>query len=216
MLARLGAVMGQGIIDAGGRNVTISLQSRSGYENIPAIVGMALFTQFWYWYPLSHFLSLAFTPTGVIGLNKELEVPKFQVISNARPSLFAYPPATKPPTTEVVKKIATVVLSTTAKAKARAKKAKGDDTAMEVDEVASETAEDKDKADKKEKPKKREEKSEMLENFARVVPAQSALVSFPPECRYVPVKKGAVSGIIMLKDNTPEVPEELIQLSKIV
>lgn len=215
MLARLGAVMGQGIIDAGGRNVTISLQSRSGYENIPAIVGMALFTQFWYWYPLSHFLSLAFTPTGVIGLNKELEVPKFQVISNSRPSLFAYPPATKPPTTEVVKKIATVVLSTTAKAKARAKKAKGDDTAMEVDEVASETAEDKDKADKKEKPKKREEKSEMLENFARVVPAQSALVSFPPECRYVPVKKGAVSGIIMLKDNNPEVPEELIQLSKI-
>lgn len=49
LLAKVGAVMGQGILDAGGRNVTISLQSRSGYNNTPAIVGMALFTQFWNW-----------------------------------------------------------------------------------------------------------------------------------------------------------------------
>lgn len=131
MLSRLGATLGQGIIDAGGRNVTISLQSRSGYNNIPAIVGMAVFSQFWYWYPLGHFLSLSFTPTGVIGLNKDLVAPNFQVMSNAKPSLFAYPPAIKPPTAEVVEKVATAVLSTTAKSKARAKKAgKGD--AMEI------------------------------------------------------------------------------------
>jgi 26S proteasome regulatory subunit N2 len=126
MLARLGAVLGQGIIDAGGRNVTISLLSNSGYDNIPAIVGMALFTQFWNWYPLTHFLSLAFTPTGVIGLNKDLEVPKFEIYCNAKPSQFAYPPPTKPPTTEVIEKVATAVLSTTAKAKARSKKGKDD------------------------------------------------------------------------------------------
>ena len=94
-------MFGQGIIDAGGRNVTISLQSRSGYENIPAIVGMALFTQFWYWYPLTHFLSLAFTPTGILGLNAALEVPRFQFVSNARPSLYAYPPVTTEKKTEV-------------------------------------------------------------------------------------------------------------------
>jgi 26S proteasome regulatory subunit N2 len=29
-----------------------------------------MFLQFWYWYPLSHFLSLAFSPTMLIGLNK--------------------------------------------------------------------------------------------------------------------------------------------------
>jgi len=73
-MAKFGAVLGQGIIDAGGRNVTISLQNRSGYANMPAIVGMAVFTQFWYWYPCAHFLSLAFTPTGVIGLNQNLDV----------------------------------------------------------------------------------------------------------------------------------------------
>lgn len=73
-MAKFGAVMGQGIIDAGGRNVTLTLASRNGHNNMAAIVGMALFTQHWYWYPLSLFLSLAFTPTGLIGLNKNLEV----------------------------------------------------------------------------------------------------------------------------------------------
>lgn len=33
-------------------------------------VGVLMFLQFWYWYPLSHFLSLAFSPTMLIGLNK--------------------------------------------------------------------------------------------------------------------------------------------------
>jgi hypothetical protein len=33
------------------------------------VVGMLVFTQYWYWFPLSHFLSLAFQPTAVIGKN---------------------------------------------------------------------------------------------------------------------------------------------------
>ena len=81
-MAKFGAVLGQGIVDAGGRNVTISLQSRSGMNNMMAIVGMAVFTQFWYWYPLTHFLSLAFTPTGLIGLNKSLEVCAFDNLTS--------------------------------------------------------------------------------------------------------------------------------------
>lgn len=50
-----------------------------------------------------------------------IKAPKFDFISNARPSLFAYPQPTKPPTKETVEKVATAVLSTTAKAKAREK-----------------------------------------------------------------------------------------------
>jgi 26S proteasome regulatory subunit N2 len=130
LMSRLGACLGQGIIDAGGRNVTISLQSRNGHNNTPAIVGMAVFTQFWYWYPLAHFLSLTFTPTGIVGLNKNLEPVEFKVVCNAKPSLFAYPPALVPPSEEKVEKVATAVLSTTAKSKARAKKAGKD--VMEV------------------------------------------------------------------------------------
>jgi 26S proteasome regulatory subunit N2 len=137
-MARFGAALGQGFIDAGGRNATISLQSRAGSRNMSAIVGMVMFCQFWYWYPLAHCACLAFEPTGIIGLNGDLKVsihhdfhavvdlgglqpPKFDFVSNARPSLYAYPPSTKPPTKETVEKVATAVLSTTAKAKAREK-----------------------------------------------------------------------------------------------
>ena len=54
-----------------------------------------------------------------LAILKTLQAPKFEFISNARPSLFAYPAPTKPPTKEAVEKVATAVLSTTAKAKAR-------------------------------------------------------------------------------------------------
>lgn len=75
-VARFGAALGAGLLDAGGRNVTISLLSRSGSRNTSAIVGMLLFCQFWYWYPLAHAVSLAFQPTAVIGLNSNLKVCK--------------------------------------------------------------------------------------------------------------------------------------------
>ncbi len=73
-VARFGAAIGQGLIDAGGRNVTISLLSRAGSRNTNAIVGMVMFCQFWYWYPLAHCACLAFEPTGIIGLNADLKV----------------------------------------------------------------------------------------------------------------------------------------------
>lgn len=63
-----------GIIDAGGRNVTLCLQSRTGHTNMLAVVGTLVFTQYWYWFPLSHCLALAFTPTCLIALNTQLKV----------------------------------------------------------------------------------------------------------------------------------------------
>lgn len=121
-MAKFGAILGQGIIDAGGRNSTISLQSRSGFLNMSAIVGMAIFIQYWYWYPLTHFLSLSFTPTAIIGLNKDLKLPKFTFISNVKPEVFAYQAPIRPPTEEKMEKVATAVLSTTVKTIRRAKK----------------------------------------------------------------------------------------------
>ncbi|KAI8327260.1 armadillo-type protein [Blakeslea trispora] len=196
-MAKFGAVLAQGIIDAGGRNVTISLLSRTGHANMPAIVGMAVFTQFWYWYPLTHMLSLAFTPTAVIGLNKNLDTPRFEFVSNAKASLFAYPPAIKPPSATVVEKVATAVLSTTAKAKARAKK------------IEKEKGDQMDKEERKKK--KKEENFEILENMARVVPAQLKHIQFKSDSRYSPVKQENVGGIIMLIDKKPEEEEDLLQ-----
>ena len=74
VMAKFGAILAQGIIDAGGRNVTISLQSRTGHTNMTAIVGLMIFAQYWYWFPLSLCLSLAFTPTCIVGLNADLKV----------------------------------------------------------------------------------------------------------------------------------------------
>ena len=58
--------------------MTISLQSRTGHTHMPSVVGLLVFTQSWFWFPLSHFLSLAFTPTAIIGLNKDLKVRRSQ------------------------------------------------------------------------------------------------------------------------------------------
>jgi 26S proteasome regulatory subunit N2 len=97
--------------------------SRTGSGTMSAIVGMVLFCQSWYWYPLAHCACLAFEPTGIIELTEELKVmvvdSSLRVISNARPALFAYPAPVKPPSKETVEKVATAVLSTTVKAKAR-------------------------------------------------------------------------------------------------
>merc|ERR1712228_1094533 len=82
----------QGIIDAGGRNVTVSLQSRTGHTSMLGVVGMLIFTQYWYWFPLTHFLCLAFQPTAVIGLNANLDMPVVKFRSGAKPSTFGYPP----------------------------------------------------------------------------------------------------------------------------
>jgi len=90
-----------------------------------ALIGLAIFSQYWYWHPLIHFISLAFTPTSIIGLNHNLKMPAFTFKSNARPSLFAYPPETKPPTVLVPTKVSTAILSTTRKAKARVPSKKG-------------------------------------------------------------------------------------------
>jgi len=96
---------------------------------------MALFCQFWYWYPLAHCACLAFEPTAIIGLNGDLKAPRFDFVSNAKPSLFAYPAPTKPPKKEAVSKVATAVLSTTAKVKAREKKkAAAENDIMDTDE----------------------------------------------------------------------------------
>ena len=121
-MTKFGSAISLGIIDAGGRNCTISLQTQTGNLNMAGIVGMAVFTQYWYWFPLTHFLSLSFTPTSVIGLDQDLEVPNFKFHSATRPSLFDYPPEQETKTEDAPEKVKTAVLSTTAQAKRRAQR----------------------------------------------------------------------------------------------
>lgn len=121
-MTKFGSAISMGIIDAGGRNCTISLQTQTGNLNMAGIVGMTVFTQYWYWFPLTHFLSLSFTPTSVIGVDQDLEVPSFKFYSATRPSLFDYPPEQETKIEDAPEKVKTAVLSTTAQAKRRAQK----------------------------------------------------------------------------------------------
>jgi len=160
VMAKYGAILAQGIIDAGGRNVTISLQSRTGHTNMAAVVGIMVFCQFWFWYPLTHFLSLAFTPTSVIGLNTQLKMPKLDFKSSAKPSTFAYPPPLEDKKKETKEKVETAVLSTTVKQKKKEAEKKKDDKEekMDVDEDSKDAGKEKTDKEKEEKSKEEKEK----------------------------------------------------------
>lgn len=143
VMTKFGAIIAQGIIDAGGRNVTVSLQSRTGHTNVCAVVGMLIFSQFWYWFPLTHFLSLAFTPTYIVGINGDLKIPKLDIKSGAKPSTYAYPPPIEAKKEREREKVSTAILSITAKAKkkeaSKKDKQQGVDK-MDVDDEPSSAA----------------------------------------------------------------------------
>lgn len=213
-MTKFGSAISLGIIDAGGRNCTISLLTQTGNLNMAGIVGMTVFTQYWYWFPLTHFLSLSFTPTSVIGLDQDLEVPSFKFYSATRPSLFDYPPEQEQKTEDAPEKVKTAVLSTTAQAKRRAQKKEklqkresmdidpapttpkishtGD--RMDTDEPAAKTdegEEPKEAAPQAEGLKKKMEREKVgysIENMSRVLRAQLKFISFP-DGRYEPVKR---------------------------
>ncbi|KAI9647138.1 proteasome regulatory particle base subunit [Ciborinia camelliae] len=239
-MAKFGCALALGIIDAGGRNCTIGLQTQTGNLNMAGIVGMAVFTQYWYWFPFTHFLSLTFTPTSMIGLNHDLEIPSFKFHSATRPSLFDYPPEQQVKTEDAPTLIATAVLSTTAQAKRRAQKkeraqrresmdidqmpttpkipASADDK-MDVDESTKDTEEKStEKKDESEKDtpaetlKKKLEKEKVGYEIENMSRVLPAQLKFIsfPAGRYKPVKK-PTGGVIVMIDTQPEEEKVLIE-----
>lgn len=222
-MAKFGAILAQGIIDGGGRNATLGLQSRTGHTNLQAVVGTLVFTQYWYWFPLAHCLSLAFTPTCIIALNADLKMPKIEFKSAARPSLYAYPAPLEEKKREEREKVTTAVLSIAARQKRREGEKKKDDK-MEVDEEVKEDESKKAAADKKEKkpkddkegkadegstsaaatatPKERKEPEpnfEMLSNPPRVLRQQLKVISVAEGTPYTAVKDVTIGGIVMMQ-----------------
>lgn len=186
-MTRMGAILASGIIDAGGRNVNIELMSRTGVTRPPAVIGMALFAQYWYWYPLMHMLTLSFSPTALIGLNKNLDMPNsFRVECDADLAQFDYP---KPVTMKKVEKqerVETAVLSMTAKAKA-AEAAKAKKTNEKPKEEQKEDPMEEEKQTDEELEKQRED---ALKNPLRVTRQQQAKIRFLSDLRYRPVANG--------------------------
>lgn len=133
-LTKMGAVLAAGLLDAGGRNMMVMLQSNSGFTKASACVGLALWAQYWYWFPNLHFMSLALAPTMVVGLNGDLMMPKaFSARCDAKPSQFAYPKKLEEKKEEKKERVQTAVLSTTAKAKAKEKKKEAEEKKKDGD-----------------------------------------------------------------------------------
>ncbi|CDW54296.1 26S proteasome non ATPase regulatory subunit 1 [Trichuris trichiura] len=199
-LAKFGAIIAHGILDAGGRNVTIGLLARMNYVSTTAAIGLLVFLQTWYWFPLSHFLSLAFQPTCLIGINTKLQMPQVDFISNSNPSLYAYPPPMEEKRTKQLEKLPAVVLSFKSKRRDREKQGKqeqenktekADDEPASVSEAISEPEAKKDDAEPNLK-----------------------VMTMPEDCRYEPVKSLKSGGIIVLRDKEENKEEELVEIVK--
>lgn len=238
-LAKYGACVALGIMNAGGRNVTIQLENaETGTLDTKSVVGLAMFTQFWYWFPLSHFLSLSFTPTTIVGVRgSDLNIPKFDMNCYSREEIFAYPKMYEESAGKEVEKVATAILSTTARAKARAKKTKKEKdatttvTSATSASATSATSTDEDKKKKGKDSKKEDAKKEVegsetedfnknrysskpykVENMSRILPQQLRYIQFIKDERFTPVRKfKGTNGVIVLKDNNPEEPASIIE-----
>ena len=217
VLSRMGSIISQGVLNAAGRNATISLTTRDGNLRQNAIVGLMLFTQHWYWYPMLNFLNLALTPTAIIGINDQLKVPKsFKSISNAKPSHYKYPEMLKSDDNKKKEKVTVAVLSTTSKAQARKNRKEGktdEPTPTKVPDT--EMADETDKKEGDEEAKKEEEKKDEpepdfqeLRNPSRILKQQETVITYPAEGRYIPVLDSRFGGFVVLREQNPSEEEE--------
>lgn len=204
VMCRFGAVLAHGLIDIGGRNASVPLFTKNGSLRMGAAVGFCLFAQMWYWYPLTLMVSLAVTPTALIGLNKDLKMPKnFSVKSNAKPSTFAYPAEFKIEAKETKARLTSAVLSA-AKAKKLAEEEGAKDTVMEEESAP------------KPEHETPEPNEEILLNPCRVVAPQEQHISFLEDgARYVPVHPSRKSGYLVVMDTKPGEPEEWLEFGNI-
>lgn len=195
ILCRFGAIISKGILEAGGRNCTIQLISRMGSPRMASVVGLVVFNQFWYWFPYINFLSLALTPTALLGINADIKMPaSFSIISNMKPSVFAYPAPIVREAMKKPEKIQSAVLSVTRRAEARAKKR--EDIKGTADPAKKEVKKEEEKKDEKKEEVKEEKKeeppepdTEIIENGRRILPHQKKYLRLNPESRYVPLAK---------------------------
>merc|ERR1712083_688865 len=110
--------------------------------------------------------------------------------SNAKPSMYGYPPALEEKKKEDKEKVTTAVLSITNKQKKKElekKKKEGGEEKMDVD---SEKKDDKEK-------KEPEALFEMLSNPARVMKAQLKVINME-DGKYRPMKDISIGGIVLL------------------
>lgn len=154
-------------------------------------------------------MSLALTPTSLIGVNENLKVPKsLSIISQAKPSLYKYPDFIKKEEGKEKEKVETAVLSTTAKVKARAGRKQKEGGVSETPKAPEEEK----KGDVEMTEEKKEEAPPVvvepdfqeLKNPSRVLKAQEKKIQYKGDGRWYPVLDNRYSGFVVLIDQTPD------------
>eukprot|EP00455_Lapot_gusevi_P006927 TRINITY_DN12985_c0_g1_i1.p1 TRINITY_DN12985_c0_g1~~TRINITY_DN12985_c0_g1_i1.p1 ORF type:complete len:348 (-),score=77.21 TRINITY_DN12985_c0_g1_i1:187-1230(-) len=222
---KFGCILATGLLDAGGRNCTILLHKQR-HRLAKSVVGMFVFSQYWYWFPYTLMVSLAIHPTCFIGLNDKFEMPKYSFVSDAAPSNFAIPKSVQQEKKEAKASAQQkrVILSTTKKEEEnREKKKRGTLLGIAEDSKTSPTAAGAPDLDaavaaaggKDEAAEAPEATSETLENPARVTMAQFPVVKHGSDARYRPLKPNAF-GVCMLQDvsggDSATTAEDLIKI----
>ena len=228
LLIKFGAMISKGLMDLGGKNCVINLVSNTGENKMKSIIGMCLFTQYYYWFPMIHMLNLAVCPTFLFNLDDKLKVPiNYKMLSKAKPSVFGYPKEEEKDKKKKEEKVETTVLSTHTRNKAKSKKTgtlsmvdmksgnlAGKSSSIELKPAPSEKLPSNDKEEKKDEKKEEEIKidtskvepeEEELVNPIRILPLQKKVISELPNSDFEPITHGRYSGFLMLRKKNPDV-----------
>ncbi|GIX65208.1 26S proteasome regulatory subunit [Babesia caballi] len=273
IMAKFGAIMGAGLMDAGGQNCVASLYTCRGNMRREAVAGFLMFTQYWYWHSFTHFIGLTLQPTCLVGINGDLQIPTgYKVLCTSPPKLFDYVPHVTDEPKESKKEETTAVLSISAKRRAWLSSAKSGEQAADREGAADKSAAPDDSASVfSEGKSQRMEISSvaatlgqsshdsnegssvdlsgdvlmasdvastassgdllsaavlneieeakvdqllagatLLQNPCRLLPRQAAYCVEPRGSRYAAVFPDRRYGIVLLRDQTPDAPEEYV------
>ena len=178
-----GLCLAYGILNAGGRNVVISSNSLRGENSVLSTVGLALFCNYFYWHPLALMLPLAFHPTAVIGLDKNLETARWKILSRGDPRLYA-----DPPTFESEKEVEKIQKAATLSITKREAEPEPEPAPPE--------------------PEPEPDEYEILENPSRVTLNQLAGIDLNYCEKYRPITGDVFHGFVMLKELEGQEDEE--------
>ena len=222
LLIKFGAMISKGLVNLGGKNCVINLVSNTNENKMKSVIGMCLFTQYYYWFPMLHMLNLSVCPTFLFNLDDQLKIPKnYKMLSKAKPSIYGYPKEEEKDNKKKEVKAEAAVLSTHTRNKAKSKKT-GTISLSEItsSNLKSSTVELKPAPSGKvptneEKPKDDEEikidlskvepEEEELENPIRILPLQKKVISELDKNDFEPMIHGRYSGFVMLKRKRPDV-----------
>ncbi|XP_003374860.1 26S proteasome non-ATPase regulatory subunit 1 [Trichinella spiralis] len=223
VISKFGAIIAQGLLDAGGRNVTVNLIGRNENVSMITAIGLLVFLQSWYWFPLAHFISLALQPSCLIGLNSDLKMPNMTFISNAKPSTYAYPPPIVEKQAKNPEKVVAAVLSYTHKSRRRDRekqaKQQEQEEKMDVDEAAVNKNKDKDVPDAAATATQAapaipvESSTPAVENVPSV-DNKLKVMTMPDDSNFIPIKPITHGGIILMNEKSAEVAVDFVEVVK--